>query len=333
MVGNYSLPEPSNVSLGYRKSGASPEPNSRAEPQPKWFSAIVEWGASWELHQYGLGGVFALLAAGALVLLLRRGGTKKRASLVILTLVALFGLTRSLCLCIDAYNHKRWMPAVAFKLLWGIGNPCLVSAFSMVFVVLRNALSLKQAFRAWYTTRNVVILASIYFFFVFIAEIVLQFVPFVKEITFVCQMMYVLFSFCLILFYSVISMKFKKSFYKVQQQSQGVDTKSRVAWMTPKSRSKSRDQAIVLRLLIATVLGGLTLLCMQLYSIASANGVFSGAQYIAAWEWFGFNTLMRIVEIYLAALLFLLAVRKQNTNQEKVVKNVEKNSTQIKTNE
>ena len=95
-------------------AGAEAEPTAEptAEPQPEWDIAVETWGVAWEFHQYGLGalfGVISLLAFVALVKLFKmdRGARQKKVSFVVLSQIFIFGSSRCLFLCIDAYHSKK----------------------------------------------------------------------------------------------------------------------------------------------------------------------------------------------------------------------------------
>ena len=77
--------------------------------------------------------------------------------IIVLSLLGFFCFTRSLCLCIDAYHWRKITPVAFVNVLWGIGQPCLIAAYTLVFIVMRNALTLKQHFQQWYNTRNIAI--------------------------------------------------------------------------------------------------------------------------------------------------------------------------------
>ena len=90
-----------------------------AEPLPEWSKAIKEWGVAWEFHQYGLGAVYALLFFMISMWLWKRirrvltGNQGNKVPIIVLSLLGFFCLTRSLCLCIDAYHWRKITP-VAF---------------------------------------------------------------------------------------------------------------------------------------------------------------------------------------------------------------------------
>lgn len=43
--------------------GVEVEPTGEptAEPVPEWDTAVETWGAVWDIHQYGLGGLFGIV--------------------------------------------------------------------------------------------------------------------------------------------------------------------------------------------------------------------------------------------------------------------------------
>ena len=66
-------------------------------------------------------------------------------------------------------------------------QPCLIKAFMLIFLVLRNALVMKSRFQNWYTTRNIALITVPYYNFVFVSEMTVSFLPSNKSLIFACQ--------------------------------------------------------------------------------------------------------------------------------------------------
>ena len=189
--------------------GAEVEPTDQptAEPVPEWDTAVETWGAAWDIHQYGLGGLFGIVGVLALVALLRickgsGGFRQKKVSVVVLSQIVLFGLSRCLFLCVDAYHSKGHVPSTAVNVIWGIGEPCLITAFMLIFLVLRNALVMKSRFQNWYTTRNIALVTVPYYTFVFASEMIVSFIPAYRALILAGQITNILLDLILASFYS-----------------------------------------------------------------------------------------------------------------------------------
>ncbi|KAK3741392.1 hypothetical protein QZH41_004778, partial [Actinostola sp. cb2023] len=77
------------------------------------------------------------------------------------------------------------MPEALSNVLWGIAQPCLIASYGLLFVVLRNAIRLKQRFQTWFNTRNITLVVVPHFLFVFTSDLAVSFSPKLKALTFV----------------------------------------------------------------------------------------------------------------------------------------------------
>ncbi|XP_044050726.1 proline-rich transmembrane protein 4 isoform X2 [Siniperca chuatsi] len=104
-----------------------------------WNSALATWGFAWEAHIYGLGSVFTAFGLISVVcllgLLLRCPPGSPYFTLLHLFLLAFAGI-QAFCLLYDAYNHQDRLPPLGSLLLSELPFPCLISAFSLAFLLL-----------------------------------------------------------------------------------------------------------------------------------------------------------------------------------------------------
>lgn len=117
-----------------------------------WNSALGTWGFAWEAHIYGLGAVFSLFGLISVICLL---GLPIRCppGFPYFTMLHFFILTfagiQAFNLVYDAYNSQDRLPPLVTQLLSELPLPCLISAFSLAFLLLslnsRNHLSLPLA--------------------------------------------------------------------------------------------------------------------------------------------------------------------------------------------
>ncbi|XP_013867805.1 uncharacterized protein prrt4a, partial [Austrofundulus limnaeus] len=130
-----------------------------------WNSALSTWGFAWEAHIYGLGAVFSLFGLTSVVCLL---GLSIRCppGFPFFTMLHFFILSfagiQAFCLVYDAYNSQDRLPPLVTQMLSELPLPCLISAFSLAFLLLslnsRNHLSLPLAiapallFQLWIQT-------------------------------------------------------------------------------------------------------------------------------------------------------------------------------------
>ena len=273
-----------------------------AEPQPEWNKAIQLWGAAWDFHQYGLGACFGLIGLVAIVTLLKllkfnRGARQKRVSLVVLSQIVSFGFSRCVFLCLDAYHSKQNLPFAVLNIIWGMGQPCLIAAFMLIFLVLRNALVMKTRFQNWYTPRNIAIITIPYFLFVFSSETVVSFFPTYKALLLVCQIIGAVLHLSLAGFYCYIAVLIRQEMHLVRQRSGQTTVRGR--------RSFAKFKRC-----IGAALGGFSIGIMHVYSMVSMNRVFSATKHVDAWPWFAFQTSMRCLEIGMSVLLYVTGIQK-----------------------
>lgn len=293
-----SVPEPERH--GNLSSSHRPEPEGDVEPTPEWNTAIATWGYAWDVHRFGIGAIFGVIAILSLATLVRlrmgqQSSSKRMVSIVLHGLLVVYGISRCLFLCIDAYRHKNIMPIALTNILWGIAQPCLITSYSLLFVVLRNAILLRQRFQTWFTTRNIALIVIPHFLFVLVSELAVSFSPKLKVLTFICQIFYALLSFLLSFFYFYVATLIWKSVINIQ----GLTT----------SNSNSLTTNPMFRILLACIavaLVGLTITGLQLWIIAGPLGIFSNTANISAWSWYISTTSMRILEVIMAAILFVI---------------------------
>ena len=313
---NYTMSEPEAET-----TATIPSHRAIGEPLPEWSSAIRSWGSTWLVYQYGFGAAFGILALLTLIFLLRslkinRATRPKKAALHVLVLLFLFGLSRSLFLSVDAYSTKMIFPQTLSHILWSLGNPCIVTAYVLVFLVLKNIFFMKERFKKWYTTRNIAFVTIPYFTLVFVTELVVHYIPNFIGLTFTCQMAFVVLSFIATTFYSIIAFMLWKTF-KGKQRCKGKERRHQLAWVD-KNKAHGQRTLSLLKLCLATVLGGFSLSALQIYSMSGVYGVFSKASYVEAWPWLIFNYAMRALEWYLAFLLYFATTRgSRNTGGQR----------------
>ena len=280
---------------------------------PEWLSAVPTWGVAWDFYQYGLGVTFAIVMISTATILLstlqRRATRPKKATLVVLILLFIFGLSRCLYLFIDAYNTKHILPEAFLNVLWSLGNPCIITAYALFFLVLKNTFVLRERFQTWYTARRIAFITVPYFLLVLVADFVLFHLPGFEGLTFVCQMIYVALSLMLSFFYSFVAYLLWKNYRGAKIHRRKESGSRFIAWTAATNRVRGRRSRSVLKTCFAAVMGGVTLSALQVYSMSSVYGVFSNAIYVPAWPWLILNYAMRVLELFLSLVLFVVSAR------------------------
>lgn len=298
----YSSPEQESI------NGGRAEP--AAEPQPEWTTAVNQWGIAWDFHQYGIGACFGLAGMLALIAFLRmlitnKETRQKKVSLVVLSQITLCGFSRCIFLCVDAYHSKKHIHITVLNLIWGLGQPSLVTAFMLIFLVLRNALTLKARFQTWYTTRNIALVTVPYFTFVFASEVVVSLMPSYKALIFACQIINTLLYLSLACFYVFISFLIWKKLRLVRN-------------CLSKTRTRGQKTLSILKRCVGAFFGGFSIAIMHVYSMTGVYSVFSDVQHVAVWPWFAFNTSLRCLEIGMCVLLYTMGTENNEKRSRKI---------------
>ncbi|XP_051543805.1 proline-rich transmembrane protein 4-like isoform X2 [Myxocyprinus asiaticus] len=118
-----------------------------------WNSALATWGSAWEVHIYGLGTVFCLVALAStlnlLCLPLQYPSGCGYFTLVSLCLVAA-GCTRAFALVYDSYGYQdRLASTEASLLLYEAPFPCMTAAFGLVFLLLSMRSRMQLSYSAF----------------------------------------------------------------------------------------------------------------------------------------------------------------------------------------
>ena len=303
----------SNLTTGKPEAEATNLPTLQSvvgEPMPEWFSAVPTWGIAWDFYQYGLGAIFGIVVILTAAILLRtlqyRAARPKKASLVVLILLFILGLSRCLYLSVDAYNTKQILPETLLNVLWSLGNPCIITAYTLFFLVLKNTFVLRERFQTWYTARKIAFITIPYFSLVLVADLVLFYLPSFEGLTFVCQMIYVALSLMLSFFYSFVAYLLWKNYRGAKVHRRKESGNQFIAWT---SRVRGGRIRAMLKTCIAVVMGGVILCALQVYSMSSVYGVFSNATYVPAWPWLILNYAMRVLELFLSLVLYIVSAR------------------------
>ncbi|CAM1327367.1 Uncharacterised protein g9488 [Pycnogonum litorale] len=112
---------------------------------PNWLEVreCLKW--AWPLHSYGFASTFLLLSSYTFISLLtiRSHLQSKPYVSTINVLVLLLGLSRCVCLFADPYYSVQRMPILIGTILWQLGYPCLLSAFSFTQLAFNSSTKLR----------------------------------------------------------------------------------------------------------------------------------------------------------------------------------------------
>lgn len=284
------------------------------EPFPEWTVAIKKWGWMWFAHVYGFGSLFALLTLYAFSSLYRFrkalfARQKVHLRVMSFTLMAA-GFGRSLALFWDPYTSSESSSAIQnlFVLTsWGIATACMTSAFSIMLLIFLETTKTKLGPPK---LRNLPLLVSITLsniVYLTMSDLVVWFYPEAKVMIFICHVIFAIWGLAISVGCFVAGFKMWRNLRSTLQAHTSVDQCS--------LRDVKKLKRLFVFMSAASIFGACNF-SVSLYISIGEFGVFTSESYAKSWPWFAIQTTMRMMELLLSALIFLIAVDSpRNCNQ------------------
>lgn len=284
------------------------------EPFPEWTEAIEKWGWMWAAHIYGFGSLFALLTLYAFSSLYRFrkaifARQKVHLRVMCFTLMAA-GFGRSLVLFWDPYTSSESTSAIQNLVVltsWGIATACMTSAFSIMLLIFLETTKTRLGPPK---LRNVPVLVSITFsniVYLTVSDLIVWFYPKAKVMIFICHVTFAIWGLAISGGCFVAGFKMWRNLRSTLQTHTSMD------------QCSLRDVKKLKRLFVfmsTASIFGVFIFSVSLYTSIGEFGVFSGKSYAKSWPWFAMQTTMRMMELLLSTLIFLIAVdNPRNCNQ------------------
>ena len=271
---------------------AYPE-QSWPEPEPEWSVAFIEWKDAWPLHTYGFAVVFTVIALMPPFEMLRMYLDKTRLSALkatILSIIFIFGSTRAFLLFVDPYGSRKSLPNILNQLLFSIGHPCIISALSLLLMVLIDTTKMNVAPPKFQRVKFIIPIVISHVALVIVTDFVVAFFLEAKVLLLLCQIYFLLLGSLLSVGYICVSWKIRKNIIKSQN--------------TPDNNMK--------RLQYLITACAVTCVCMcvlTIYAAAGVFGVYSDVKHVDAWPWWAFQTLSRLLEVAICIVMLLMNTR------------------------
>lgn len=284
------------------------------EPFPEWTEAIEKWGWMWAAHIYGFGSLFALLTLYAFSSLYRFrkaifARQKVHLRVMCFALMAA-GFGRSLVLFWDPYTSSESTSAIQNVVVltsWGIATACMTSAFSIMLLIFLETTKTRLGPPK---LRNVPVLVSITFsniVYLTVSDLIVWFYPKAKVMIFICHVTFAIWGLAISGGCFVAGFKMWRNLRSTLQTHTSMD------------QCSLRDVKKLKRLFVfmsTASIFGVFIFSVSLYTTIGEFGVFSGKSYAKSWPWFAMQTTMRMMELLLSTLIFLIAVdNPRNCNQ------------------
>ena len=285
-------------------------PRSWVEPSPNWLEAIQQWKWLWEVHVYGFGTIFVLIAFFAMICLAicrKAIFTRHRVHLALMnTALVTTGFCRSLILFWDPYasSGDTSNSQLLFCIIsWGIGTACITSSFSILLLIFLETTktSLGPARLKNLPCLMSITLANI--FYLLVSDLVAWFHPEAKVMIFICHFTFATWGLAISIGYSVAGVRMWRNL----KSSLGE---------TFFNRALDRDFKQLKRLFVLMCSAscfGIIRFSLSLYTAVGVYGVFADIGYVKSWPWFVVQTLLRTLESLMSLFIFLISFRNRKS--------------------
>ena len=288
-------------------------PNPNSEPAPEWDKARLTWRWGWELHWISFAALFVALAAFSLVKLIRstrldRPRVARNLSVAVHLLILTLGLTRTLFLCLYPYELKRNAPGVPLtlaRLLFGLGFPCLTSAFALIQIAFSESLkSSRVAYSKLGNVKFLLAVIGVHFGIVVVVDVITNFLEDTSFLYLLCIVYFLLMTLLtgLRIVYSgtkviLTSKRHREAIKELNLKQSHVRVEEEAA--APKANTK------VLVITVSTALCCFLLLSLELYALVDSvrHLMSAGGHQPEPWPWYFFQSFFRLAELALACVV------------------------------
>ena len=280
-----STPEP--VSNPPHQSEPEPEAESSwPEPGPNWPAAIKQWRVAWSLHVYGFATIFTVLAFYSALEMARLCSSKKpKTALKVTTslMISIFSTTHAIGLYVDPYGSAGLMNAIATRLLILIGKPCIISALSLLLLVLIDTTKVDISPPKFQRVLNIVLVVVVHVVLLVATEFIVTKNLAAKHLILLCQLYYIIVG-------AFLSIGFAKVGYKIS---------SNIVANGHRDKKMRRLQVMI----FLSSACGVLMIAINIYSAAGVFGIYSDVQFVGAWPWWGLVTSERVTEVLMCVIL------------------------------
>lgn len=287
--------EPEGSHTGYTgvtEPTAEPE-MSWPEPEPDWDQAFGKWQAAWPLHTYGFGVIFTIIALIPTLELLRMHVDKGKMSALkssLLVIIFIFSSTRAMALFVDPYGSTKRFHLIVSQLLFSLGHPCIISALSLLLLVLIDTTKMNVAPPKFQRIQFIIPVVVFHVVLVIVTDFVVVYFLEAKVLLLVCQLYFLSLGFLLAAGYVRVGWKIH------------VNIKANVNSKSAVDNSMRRLQYLIAA---CAVVSGL-ISVLTIYGAAGVFGVYSDVQYVEPWPWWIFQSFNRLLETTICIVILLM---------------------------
>ena len=296
-----------------------------AEPVPDWVDAKDQWGMWWEIHIYGVAGLFIMVFLFLLVnliLICKTPNIKRRYYFVTLhILMMIFAMTRIIFMLVDAYNARGSLhPALAYIFV-SLGLPCMTSSFYFIFQAFAKALSFKRI-QSDHGVRTILLVVIIHFSVSIALDVAAGLTLQAVYLLATCQTLFIILSYTLSILYFRLFYRMynatvtrRRFLHRMtsERESPANDMKPKVR---PHLSKQSSSSSLIPepRLILGARLILISAVCLFLLASIYLGGLFGCFLYptiknknLAPWPWWAFELAVRLFELALCWTISLAA--------------------------
>ncbi|XP_068694930.1 proline-rich transmembrane protein 3-like [Montipora foliosa] len=263
------------------------------EPEPEWSLAFNEWDNAWPLHTYGFAVIFTLIALVPPLELLGMYLDKTKLSALKATLLStifIFSSIRAFSLFVDPYGSRKRLPLAVNRLLFSLGHPCIISALSLLLLVLIDTTKMNIAPPRFQKVKFIIPVVIFHVILVLVTDFVVVHFLEAKDLLLLCQIYFLLLGSLLSVGYICVGWKIRKNIIRSQNLN---------------DKSLRRLQYLIMACAVTCV----CLCVITVYAAAGVFGVYSDVKYVDAWPWWIFQTLGRLLEVAICIVMLLMNSR------------------------
>ena len=277
---------------------AATEPTSEPEmswpePEPDWPEAFVKWQDAWPLHTYGFAAAFTIIALIPPLELLRMHVDKTRITALkssLLITIFVFSSTRAITLYVDPYGSTKRFYLVITQLLFSLGHPCIISALSLLLLVLIDTTKMNIAPPKFQRVKFIVPVVVSHVALVIVTDFVVVYFLEAKILLLVCQIYFLTLGILLAVGYARVGWKIRTNIRANVNSKSAVDSNMR------------RLQYLITACAVVSAL----ISALTIYGAAGVFGVYSDVRYVKPWPWWIFQTCNRLLEITICIVVLLM---------------------------
>lgn len=277
---------------------AATEPTSEPEiswpePEPDWPEAFTQWKDAWPIHTYGFATVFTIIALIPPLEMFRMHVDKAKISALkssLLITIFIFSSTRAVALFVDPYGSTKRFYLVVTQLLFALGHPCIISALSLLLLVLIDTTKMNIAPPKFQRVKFIIPVLISHIALVVVTDLVVVYFLEAKILLLMCQIYFLVLGLLLAVGYVRVGWKIRTNIRANINSKCAVDNNMR------------RLQYLITACAVAS--GGIMVL--TIYGAAGVFGVYSDVRFVEAWPWWVFQTCNRLLEITICVVVLLM---------------------------